>query len=259
MYSGGVVIPAASEVPPFVRLAGHPLRWRLLIELGASDQRVRELVECLGEPQNVVSYHLRLLRDGGLVAARRSSHDARDTYYHLKLDRCADGLASAGAALHPGLRIAAMPPDQPTAAAPRVLFVCTGNSARSPIAEALLRHHTGGRIVVASAGVAPNVHIHPHAVRVLRERFDIDIHAQAPRAIDDVAGPGLVATFDRVVTLCDKAREHLPEGDGWQRTHWSVPDPTDASGRARYANFVSTATDIDARVRHLIPTLDKRR
>jgi ArsR family transcriptional regulator, arsenate/arsenite/antimonite-responsive transcriptional repressor / arsenate reductase (thioredoxin) len=259
MYSAGMITAVASEVPQFVRLADHPLRWRLLTELAASDQRVRELVERLGEPQNLVSYHLRLLREGGLVTARRSSHDGRDTYYHLDLDRCADGLAWSGAALHPGLRMAALPPDQPNAAAPTVLFVCTGNSARSPMAEALLRHHTGGRVSVASAGISPKTHIHPHAVAVLRERFDIDIHGQAPRAIDDVAGPGPSAAFDRVVTLCDKAREHLPERDGWRRTHWSVPDPADTPGRARYASFASTATDIDARVRHLIPTLDNRR
>jgi protein-tyrosine-phosphatase/DNA-binding transcriptional ArsR family regulator len=271
MYYRWMVDCADSDVPPFVRLASHPLRWRLLLELGASDQRVRELVEGVDEPQSLVSYHLRLLRDGGLVTARRSSHDGRDTYYHLDLDRCAEGLASAGAALHPALRVAAQPPDQPpdqpldqppgqqTAAAPGVLFVCTGNSARSPIAEALLRHHTGGRIAVASAGTAPKSHIHPHAVRVLRERFDIDIHAQATRTIDDVAGSGPAATTHRVVTLCDKAREHLPGGEGWRWTHWSIPDPADAPGRARYASFVSTATDIDARVRHLIPVLDQWR
>ena len=248
-----------AEVPPFVRVADHPLRWRLLTELAGSDQRVRELVERLGHPQNLVSYHLRLLRDSGLVTARQSSHDGRDTYYHLDLDRCADGLTSVGASLHPGLGVAAARPHQPTTAAPRVLFVCTGNSARSPIAEALLRHRTGGRIVVASAGTSPKARIHPHAVRVLRERFDIDIRNQSPRAIDDVAWPGPGAGPDRVVTLCDKAREQLPAHGGWQRTHWSMPDPAEAPGPARYASFVATATDIDARVRHLVPTLDNRR
>jgi protein-tyrosine-phosphatase/DNA-binding transcriptional ArsR family regulator len=259
MYSAGMVKRAAPQVPSFIRLAANPLRWRLLVELEASDQRVRELVECLGEPQNLVSYHLRLLRDGGLVRARRSSYDGRDTYYHLDLDRCADGLSSAGAALHPGLRITAPPPDQPSAGVPRVLFVCTGNSARSPIAEALLRHHSGGRITVASAGVVPKSQLHPHAVRVLHERFAIEVQGQKPRAIGDLVAPASVAAFDRVVTLCDRAREQLPEHHGGPRTHWSVPDPTDAPGRAQYASFVATATDIDARVRHLIPTLDRRR
>ena len=89
------MVPSASRRPrhlPFVRLAAHPLRWKLLTALADSDLRVRELVERVGEPQNLVSYHLRLLRDGGLVTATRSSFDGRDSYYHLDLDalrRCA--------------------------------------------------------------------------------------------------------------------------------------------------------------------------
>ncbi len=247
------------EVPTFIQLADHPVRWRLLTDLAAGDQRVRELVESLDQPQNLVSYHLRLLRDSGLVTARQSSHDGRDTYYHLDLDRCTAGLTSAGAALDPAFGTSGPPWGQPTSVTTSVLFVCTGNSARSPIAEALLRHHSQGRVLVASAGITPKTRIHPHAVRVLRERFDIDIGEQAPHAINDVAGVGPTAAFDWVVTLCDKAREHLPARDGWRHTHWSIPDPGDAQGPARHARFVSTATGIDARVRHLIPTLENRR
>src|SRR4051812_22539765 len=99
MYSPGM----APEPPAFVRLAAHPLRWSLLTALAGSDLRVRELVDHAGQPQNLVSYHLRLLRDSGLVTARRSSHDGRDSYYHLDLDRCAAALAETGAALHPAL------------------------------------------------------------------------------------------------------------------------------------------------------------
>src|SRR4051812_30936666 len=119
--------------PEWVRLAAHPLRWRLLTELSAGDHRVRELVGLVGEPQNLVSYHLRLLRGGGLVTARRSSFDARDTYYRLDLERCAHALAAAGGALHPALRLAPGPPP-PDGGLARigVLFACTGNSARSP-------------------------------------------------------------------------------------------------------------------------------
>jgi ArsR family transcriptional regulator, arsenate/arsenite/antimonite-responsive transcriptional repressor / arsenate reductase (thioredoxin) len=65
--------------PAFVRLAAHPVRWRLLAELADSDYRVRELVARVDQSQNLVSYHLRLLRDGGLVTARRSSFDGRDS------------------------------------------------------------------------------------------------------------------------------------------------------------------------------------
>ena len=66
-------------------LAGHPVRWRVLRELAASDRQVGELTAAVGEPQNLVSYHLRLLRDGGLVTARRSSADGRDHYYAIDL------------------------------------------------------------------------------------------------------------------------------------------------------------------------------
>ena len=92
------------EPPAFVQLAAHPLRWQLLTALVESDYRVRELVSLLEQPQNLLSYHLRLLRDGGLVSASRSSYDGRDSYYHLDLDRCAHALAETGAALHPALR-----------------------------------------------------------------------------------------------------------------------------------------------------------
>ncbi len=103
--------PAAP--PVFVPLAAHPLRWRLLTELAHSDYRVRDLVTRVDQPQNLVSYHLRLLREGGLVTATRSSFDGRDSYYHLDLDRCAEALTESGAALHPALRQYAAPPIPP--------------------------------------------------------------------------------------------------------------------------------------------------
>ena len=96
IYLRGMVGPGQA-IPAFVRLAAHPLRWQLLTELAASDYRVRELVALVGQPQNLVSYHLRLLRDGGLVTAARSSFDGRDSYYHLDLDRCADALITDAA------------------------------------------------------------------------------------------------------------------------------------------------------------------
>src|ERR687895_69099 len=98
------------HAPVFLRLAGHPLRWRLLSELARSDRRVGELSELAGRRQNLVSYHLRQLRDGGLVSMRRSTADGRDSYYVLELARCGELLSSAGAALHPGLASTSPPP-----------------------------------------------------------------------------------------------------------------------------------------------------
>ncbi|MEU8308072.1 ArsR family transcriptional regulator [Actinomadura sp. NPDC048955] len=250
----------SQAAPAFVRLAAHPLRWRLLTALADGDLRVRELTDLAAAPQNLVSYHLRLLRDGGLVTAARSSHDGRDSYYRLDLDRCAHALDGAGAALHPALRCAPAPPRLPDdprlpdgperRAAPAVLFVCTGNSARSPIAEALLRHHSAGRVATASAGTRPKPEMHPRAVQVLRERYGIDISGQRPRPLD-----ALRRRFDRVITLCDKAREARPDlGDHARHAHWSTPDPA-AAAPDGLAAFGRVAADLDTRVRHLLPLL----
>lgn len=240
--------------PPLLRLAAHPLRWRLVSELARSDLRVRELVDLVSQPQSLVSYHLRLLRDGGLVTASRSSHDGRDSYYHLDLDRCADALTDAGVAVHPGLRLARSPVPEATGCGASVLFVCTGNSARSPIAEALLHHHTGGRVSVSSAGTRPRPRIHPGAVRALREGFGIDIRSQRPRQLAEGTGP----RFDHVITLCDKAREACPELESHPgRAHWSVRDPAavlDANPEDEQV-FRRTAADINTRIRHFIPAL----
>ena len=74
------MVPSGHTAPPeFVRLAAHPVRWQLLTELATGDLRVRELVSLVDQPQNLVSYHLRLLRTGGLVGVGRSSFDRRDS------------------------------------------------------------------------------------------------------------------------------------------------------------------------------------
>lgn len=236
-------------VPPLMQMASHPLRWALLTELAAGDHRVRELVAALGEPQNLVSYHLRLLRSAGLIDARRSSFDGRDTYYHLNLARCAGAFGEAAAALHPAL--APAPPMKP--AARSVLFLCTGNSVRSPMAEALLQTRGGGGIRACSAGSHPKPHVHRNAVRIMLDEYGIDLGDKIPQPLAAVAR----RRFDYVITLCDKVREYARDHGLTTTMHWSLPDPAAAAGgdRATYPEFRRLATELSGRITFLLPVL----
>jgi ArsR family transcriptional regulator, arsenate/arsenite/antimonite-responsive transcriptional repressor / arsenate reductase (thioredoxin) len=244
--------PAAAG---FLRLAAHPLRWELLCQLARSDRQVRELTALTGRPQNLVSYHLGRLRSGQLVSARRSSADARDAYYTADLDRLGGLLAATGRALHPGLRLAPAPtgPGRSAgSAAARVLFLCTGNSSRSQIAEALARERSGGCIEAFSAGSRPRP-LHPCAVRVMAGR-GISLAGHRPRHLDEFAGQH----FDYVITLCDKVREICPEFPGRpEPVHWSIPDPAAADDAAAPGcpAFERTAADLETRIKFLVTAI----
>jgi protein-tyrosine-phosphatase len=236
-------------------MAGNPLRWRLLGELARSDRRVRELVTLVGRPQNLVSYHLGQLRAAGLIGARRSSFDGRDAYYHLDLGRCAQSLAAAGAALHPGMRLDLAPPALATgggSARCSVLFLCTGNSARSQMAEALARARSGGQVRAFSAGSAPRP-LHASAVRVMAEH-GIGMAGQAAKHLDMFAAQ----RFDYVVTLCDRVREVCPEFPGHSGyIHWSIPDPAASGGSDEdtYPAFQALAAELETRIGFLLAAI----
>ncbi len=253
MYVQRMVTTGTERLPELLQVVGHPLRWRLLTELSRSDRRVQELVAATGEPQNLVSYHLARLRDAAFVRARRSSADGRDAYYAADLDRIWELLAAAGAALHPGLAADHSPPG-PVEPAARVLFLCTGNSARSQMAEALTIDRSDGAVDARSAGSHPKP-LHPNAVRVLREDHGIDIAGRPSTHLDEVAGE----RFDRIITLCDRVREVCPELPGRpQHAHWSLPDPAADQGpddEAALLAFRWTATELDRRVRFLLADL----
>ena len=238
-------------------MAGHPVRWRLLSELSYSDRRVGELCARLGLPQSLVSYHLGRLRTERVVSRRRSAADGRDSYYVLELARCGELLASAGNALHPGLRLAPGAPARRTRprhrSRTRVLFLCTGNSARSQIAEALTERLSGGAVEAFSAGSHPKP-VHPNAVRVLSRR-GIDITGRRSKHLDEFAG----VRFDYVVSLCDRVREVCPEFPGRpDLIHWSVPDPgrEGNTNRETYPAFERTAAELATRVAFLLERIE---
>jgi protein-tyrosine-phosphatase len=150
-----------------------------------------------------------------------------------------------------------VPPDPPTVREPkrrrRVLFLCTGNGARSQIAEALLDSLSNGAVDVVSGGSHPKP-VHPNAIRVMRER-GIDISAKRSKHLDEFARQ----RFDAVITLCDRVREVCPEFPGVpEAIHWSIPDPglegeTDA---ASYPAFMRTARELDTRIRFFLAAMD---
>lgn len=131
----------------------------------------------------------------------------------------------------------------------RVLILCTGNYARSQMAEGLLREMAGDRFEVESAGVDPS-RVRPEAVEVMRE-VGVDISAHRSKSVDDFAGQ----EFDYVITVCDNAREHCPVFPGkTKRIHWSFDDPAKAAGdgAARLAVFRRVRDEIEKRLREFV-------
>jgi arsenate reductase len=107
----------------------------------------------------------------------------------------------------------------------RVLILCTGNSARSQMAEGLLRNMAGDRIEVASAGVAPT-QVRPEAIEAMKE-IGIDISNHRSKSVDEL----ITQAFDYVITVCDNANQHCPMFPGaCRRIHWSIEDPAAVAG-----------------------------
>jgi arsenate reductase (thioredoxin) len=126
----------------------------------------------------------------------------------------------------------------------RILFLCTGNSARSQMAEGLARALGGDRVQAWSAGIEPKG-IHPLAVRAMAERA-IDISKQASKDLSAVPSDP-----DVVITLCDNAADHCPAFPGRvQRVHWSLPDPAAVTGTEdeRLAAFLAVRSEIESRL-----------
>ena len=126
----------------------------------------------------------------------------------------------------------------------RVLFICTHNSARSQMAEGLLRHYADDRFEVFSAGIDATA-VRPEAVEVMAE-VGIDISGQTAKALD----PLLARSFDWVITVCDWARQACPVFPGAEQTaHWSFEDPEETVGTAeRLAAFRGVRQEIARRV-----------
>ena len=229
-----------------LKLLADDTRWRLLSALRRSDYQVGELVGLLNLPQNLVSYHLGILRQAGLVYMRRSDADARAIYYSLELPMLQSGFQQIGSSLQLAL-------DSPPSLPPlTVVFLCTANSARSQIAEAWLRYLSGGQISVRSAGTEP-YQLHPLTIQVMAE-VGVDIGYQQAKNISALAG----LHPDVTVTVCDLAREHCSDTlDAPNRLHWSVVDPLSVKGdsAAQLQTFRNVRDHLRLRVEALLALL----
>ena len=244
----------------FLKLLAHDVRWNILSMLACSDYCVQELVRLLEQPQNLVSYHLRRLREQDIITERRSSADGRDIYYSLDLDLLHRLYVATGEALHPALSNMEATLEKKIPPSPRkpirVLFLCTENSARSQMAEALVRHLSKGKVEAFSAGSHPTS-LHPYAVQTLAT-MGIDISQQQSKHYNQYLGQ----SFDRIVTVCDRVRESCPNFPGDpERIHWSFPDPAaqEGSEEAKYHAFEQTALQLTNRIRFLLILLEREK
>lgn len=246
--------------PDFFKLLGHEVRWSILTLLARSDYCNQELTSLLKHPQNLLSYHIGLLRELGLVTERRSAADERTIYYRLNLDTFRSLYFSSADALHPAFDQTGVVQQEKISSLPhksvRVLFLCTHNSARSQMAEGILRHLSNGRIEALSAGSQP-LTVHPLAVRALTA-LGIDISQQQPKHLDQMKH----LSFDYIVTVCDRVRESCPTfPDDPERIHWSIPDPVvvEGSEKEQYHAFEQVALELMTRIRYLVILIDREK
>jgi ArsR family transcriptional regulator, arsenate/arsenite/antimonite-responsive transcriptional repressor / arsenate reductase (thioredoxin) len=201
---------------------GEPARLAIVDRLLLGDASPSELGRVLGLASNLLAHHVKLLEQAGVIERSRSEGDHRRTYVRLRPAALA-GLVPAGL-----LR------------APRVVFVCTHNSARSQLAAALWKRHS--RVPAVSAGTRPAPRVHPLAVATAHEH-GLSLTRTRTTHFDDVLRPD-----DLVVAVCDNAHEALTV----RRLHWSVPDPA-AIGTEEA--FDRAFTDLADRVDRLAPAV----
>jgi len=211
------------RVTSYAALA-DPVRLRIVDHLELGDASPGELQTLVGCTSNLLAHHLGVLERAGLIARHRSEADRRRTYVRL-----------LPGALEGSQQRAVLP-------VPRVVFVCTANSARSQLAAALW---TGAsQVPVTSAGTHPAAKIAPGATRTAR-KHGLRLAQPAPQQLAAVG-----SATDFVIAVCDNAYEEL--GRDRVRVHWSVPDPV-RIGTA--AAFDAAHDDLATRVAQLAPWL----
>lgn len=202
---------------------GDPERLALVDHLALSDRSPSELSALLDWPSNLLAHHLRVLEEAGVVRRKRSDGDRRRSYVQLAIED--DAVA----------RFVGLPTR--TALPPRVVFVCTHNSARSQLAAAAWSHTQ--RTPASSAGTEPAACVHPRAQRVGR-RHGLVV-GDGTHHVEDVIRPG-----DLVVSVCDQAHEAMVDYPFPPALHWAIPDPVETnSDRAFETAYAQISQRVD--------------
>jgi thioredoxin type arsenate reductase len=236
--------------PLLLDLLGNEIRWKLVSALVRSDFSVSELQRKVRGKQNLVSYHLSRLKKAKLVQEKTSIADSRETYYSINMPRLQQLFFSIGENLHPALdpnrKEGAMTNGNKRA---RVLFLCTHNSARSQMAEGILRAKGGDKVEVHSAGTEAT-RVNPFAIKAM-DKLGIDIRQHTSKTMDQF----LKQKFDYVITVCDRAKDSCPVFPGApENIHWSFPDPSEVEGsdEKKLAAFQDVATGLSQRINYLL-------
>ncbi|WP_010141464.1 arsenate reductase/protein-tyrosine-phosphatase family protein [Oceanicola sp. S124] len=230
------------EAVSLLSTLGHPQRllvWRLLMRRYPQPVSAGEIAEATGLKASTLSVYLSALRQAGLIGQERQGTSllyraeigtANDLLDYLFADCCRGrpALCLTGGADHFPLA-----PEGSAAMADRklnVLFICTGNSARSIFAEALVRHLAGDRFNAYSAGTHPAGTPNPFAVKLLADK-GIATEGLRSKDVNEFQGPD-APKMDFVFTVCDQAaNEECPAWDGQPiSAHWGMPDPARATG-----------------------------
>jgi protein-tyrosine-phosphatase/DNA-binding transcriptional ArsR family regulator len=215
---------------------GHPGRlavFRLLMRFAPQGVRPTEIAVALGLKQNTLSHHLADLTSAGLVQGERQG---RSLFYSVDLamtEALIGYLALDVGRARPDLLAPLLVSQKERTMRDTdfdVLFICSGNSARSIFAEALLRDLGKGKFQAFSAGLRPNSELNPFALEVL-QRNGHEIAGLRSKHISEFQKPGAIV-MDFVFTVCDTAAaEECPPWDGQPITgHWGLPDPVKAQG-----------------------------
>jgi protein-tyrosine-phosphatase/DNA-binding HxlR family transcriptional regulator len=233
MATDGKSTKAASDRERRARVfsaLGDAHRLAVVDLLQVQDLSPDALAAALEIPGNLLAHHLKVLETAGVISRSHSQNDRRRTYIQL-VDGGLEGLL----------------PETGTLTAPRVVFVCTHNSARSVLAEAMWR--TVSDVPSASAGTHPADRVNPRAVKAAR-RAGLALDDAFPQSIDAVLLPD-----DLIVSVCDTVNEELVDLPN-TRLHWSVPDPARVDTDAA---FTAALSDISDRVEDLAPCVRYRR